>query len=349
MILNQLQLKTLSETLNAKIPDLLKHFSIEFTEHEDRYTFPCPIHGGDNLNGACIYKETGIYRCWTHSCHSDYPQGIIGFANAMLDKDKSSKNSFPRTLDYLNKFLGGGLESVNPNIGIESYSEDIYKQNRLLEIFNKRPVSEMVTISREAVLKNLSIPSSYFIDRGFSKEILVKFDVGDCIQPNKPMSGRAVVPVYDIYERYIGCSGRSRVEKSNSSQGYSKWMHSKGFSKSKYLYGIHLAYESIMKKRKVFLVEGPGDVWRMHEAGFENTVAILGSNLSEDQLTILESIIIDELLICTDNDEAGISAFNQIVKRCGRRFNYKRLSTSLKDIGETPINEIIELFSKYNA
>jgi 5S rRNA maturation endonuclease (ribonuclease M5) len=338
MILSQLQLKNLSETLNGKIPELLHHFSIEFIEHEDRYTFPCHVHKGDNLNGACLYKSTGIFRCWTHSCEADYPKGILAFIQLSLGASRNREVPFPEALEWAYKFLGKNVEKEIPT---SESSNDVYRQNRLLEIFNRKPIKDSPVISRDSIIKNLKIPSQYYIDRGFSSEVLIKFDIGECHDPKKPMYNRAVAPVYNIDGKYIGCSGRT-ICNSNI-----KWMHSKGFSKSQCLYGINLAYYPIMKKRKVFLVEGPGDVWRMHEAGFGNTVAILGANLSEDQLTILESLTIDELLIFTDNDNAGKCAYEQIIKRCGRRFNYTRLSTTNKDVGETSIEEVKKILFKY--
>lgn len=346
MILSQSQLKTLSSKLSDRIPEILSLFSIEYTDQGDRYTFCCPIHKGDNLNGACIYKESGIFKCWTESCDKDAGKGILGFIQLLGGTYLSGPKefSFPEAIKWSADFVGEKLEKMEI---IDHVVEDVYKQNKLLEIFNKKPMVQTEKISRESVLRYLNIPSEYFINRGFSKDVLVKFDIGESTQSGKLMSGRAVVPIYDINGQYAGCTGRIRTEDSSTIKKYQKWLNSKGFSKSMYLYGIHVALEHIVRTRNVFLVEGPGDVWRMHEAGFYNSVAILGASLSEYQLTILENIIIDNLFICTDNDEAGLAAYNQIVKKCGRRFNYHRLTTDKKDIGATEISTLHKLFHKY--
>ena len=118
-------------------------------------------------------------------------------------------------------------------------------------------------------------------------------------------------------------------------------MHSRGFKKS-VLYGLHLAKDEILKTQTAILVEGQGDVWRMYEAGFKNTVGIFGSSINDDQLMLLESSGALNLIILTDSDEAGNKAFLQIVKKCGRRFNYCRPSISQKDVGDMSIEQIKE-------
>src|SRR5690606_11837770 len=118
-----------------------------------------------------------------------------------------------------------------------------------------------------------------------------------CYQKGKLMYMRAVVPVYDIEDRFIGCTGRTIVN-----GNYSKWVNSKGFSKSSVLYGVNHAKESIIRTRQAFLVESAGNLWRMHEANFENTLCMFGASLSEKQLLILESLPIETLIIGTDMD-----------------------------------------------
>ena len=121
-----------------------------------------------------------------------------------------------------------------------------------------------------------------------------------------------------------------------------KWMHSKGFRKSSYLYGLNMAKDKILETGVAVLVEGQGDVWRMHEAGVENTVGIFGSNLSDDQLVLLEQSGALNLIILTDHDEAGHRAADQIIKKCGRRFNYFRPTIPTKDVGDMSVEQIQE-------
>jgi DNA primase len=152
------------------------------------------------------------------------------------------------------------------------------------------------------------------------------------------MSGRVVVPVYDEDYNYVGCVGRAIKEHLKP-----KWLHSQGFKKN-VLYGLNIAKEEIMNTGSVVLVEGQGDVWRLHEAGIANAVGIFGCSLNEDQLILLEQSGAMNVVILTDYDDAGNGAAEQIVKTCGRRFNYIRpeMIEGVKDVGDLTVQQIRE-------
>ena len=80
----------------------------------------------------------------------------------------------------------------------------------------------------------------------------------------------------------------------------------------------------------------------MYEAGYNNCVGIFGSSINDDQLLLLEKSGAMNLVVLTDSDEAGQKAYNQILKKCGRRFNYFRPHISKKDVGDMTIEEIKE-------
>jgi len=78
----------------------------------------------------------------------------------------------------------------------------------------------------------------------------------------------------------------------------------------------------------------------MHEAGITNTVGIFGANLSDDQLVLLERSGALNLVILTDYDDAGCRAAEQIIAKCGRRFNYYRPEITEKDVGDMTVEQI---------
>ena len=82
------------------------------------------------------------------------------------------------------------------------------------------------------------------------------------------------------------------------------------------------------------------------EAGLDMTVGIFGCSINEDQLILLEQSGALNLIVLTDYDEAGKKAAEQIMKKCGRRFNYIRpeMPEGVKDIGDLTVEQI-----KFNA
>jgi len=333
------QISHLCNQLFDRVSDLLDHFEIEPVQHHNRLVFPCPIHGGDNPEGCSIFTDgdviKGNWKCWTRQCEEDFASSLLGFVRGVLSYRLDKEVNMITAFKYCLKFLDTKIENL------ETYSEplEINKELKLLEIFEKKPQRFSHPVKREEVRRRINIPAKYYINRGYYPETLDLFDVGLCLEKNRPMSGRIVVPIYDEDYNYVGCVGRS-----TSPDMQPKWLHSKGFRKS-YLYGLNLALEHIRKTGTVILVEGQGDVWKMHEAGFPNTVGIFGASLTDDQLVLLEQSGALNVVILTDSDEAGEKAAEQIAEKCGRRFNYYRPKISEKDVGDMTTDQIKEELS----
>ncbi|WP_246940431.1 DNA primase [Bacillus pinisoli] len=79
------------------------------------------------------------------------------------------------------------------------------------------------------------------------------------------------------------------------------------FQKSKTLYAFHLARQQIRKKQQAILLEGFVDVIALHRAGLTNSIATMGTALTEEQIKILKRNV-DHVTVCYDSDKAGIEA-----------------------------------------
>lgn len=340
MTATQEQIYQISNQLSSSIEPLLEHLDIKYRKHNDMYVFPCPVHGGDNNSGCSILKDIGIWSCWTHSCQEEYKKNMFGFVRGVLSHKYSRKVTMDQTIEFCEKFFNGSSAEV------PKQNFDLKYQSKLMDIFNKKLERQSTGITREQIRKTILVPSAYYMEkRNFSREILDQFDVGDCTKPFKEMFNRAVVPVYDENYFYVGCIGRSLIDHPS----IKKWYNSKGFSKSHYLYGLNIAKEHIIKTRTAILVEGQGDVWRCHEAGFTNTIGLFGCDLSDDQLILLETSGCLNLVILTDNDPAGEKAASKIIKKCGRRFNYIRPVLNKKDPGDCSIEELKKILGEVNV
>lgn len=81
----------------------------------------------------------------------------------------------------------------------------------------------------------------------------------------------------------------------------------KEYSKGKVLFGLHQARVAVSKSREAILVEGNFDVVAMHEAGFKNVLAPLGTAFTDEQAALLRRRV-DRVIIMFDGDRAGMSA-----------------------------------------
>ena len=314
--LTKKKISSLCEALLPRSKQLLEYFGVEWVEFPNRLAFACPIHGGDNPEGCCIFTDgqetAGNWSCWTNHCEEEHIGNLFGFVRGCLKNHRSKDISMVEAASFICWFLDTDIEDIE--------SSSIDRSSRTIDVFNREIVRKESQFTRSSIRNKLRIPSQYFLGRGYGVETLETFDVGECTVENQPMSGRVVVPLYDECSNYVGCVGRSIKEHLQP-----KWLHSKGFVKN-ILYGLNHAKDNILKTRTAILVEGQGDVWRAFEAGLNMTVGIFGTALSEDQLILLESSGALNIVILTDYDEAGNKAAESIIKKCGRRFNYIRPS-----------------------
>ncbi|MCC8047339.1 MAG: DNA primase [Clostridiales bacterium] len=113
---------------------------------------------------------------------------------------------------------------------------------------------------------------------------------------------RVMFPIMDANHRVIGFGGRVMGD------GKPKYLNSPEtviFDKSRNLYGLNFARSS--KEHYLLVCEGYMDVIAMHQAGFTNAVASLGTALTSQHATILKRYT-DEVILTYDSDEAGIRA-----------------------------------------
>ena len=141
--------------------------------------------------------------------------------------------------------------------------------------------------------------------KGFSDERLREsglFNVDERHGMYDKFWNRVIFPIMDVNNRVIGFGGRVMGD------GKPKYLNSpetKIFDKSRNLYGLNIARTT--RKKYLILCEGYMDVISMHQAGFTNAVASLGTALTSGHASLLKRYT-QEVLLLYDSDEAGIRA-----------------------------------------
>jgi DNA primase len=159
----------------------------------------------------------------------------------------------------------------------------------------------------------------------------------------------------------VGCSGRSLHERCDKCNLFHdpkvrcpitkeeklkcmKWKHTSLFNADDYLYNYWNAREYIKQTGTVIVVEGPGDVWRLEEAGIQNSLALLKATLSPGQRMALEASGAINLVIATDMDEAGVKGARSIYEQCKHIFNTIRINYEEHDPGSLTIDQAKAVF-----
>lgn len=369
---DQTKLKIVCDSLCDNIDGLLELLDLNYKNSGKMITMSCPIHGGDNEAALNLYPEGEMYRgnwkCRTHQCENFFKGSIIGFVRGVLSHQKYnwSKNtdqacSFNEALDFCLSFLKKDMKSIK--VSKSTKNKQIFT-SVISHITSPHHSTNKNKVTRHNAIKSLIIPAVYFIDRGFSEDILKKYDVGLCTNPDKEMYNRAVAPIYDMkYEYIVGCTGRSIYEQCKDCKcyhntenscpdkdyrwKYPKWKHNSDFKSQNFLYNYWFAKEHISKTNTVILVESPGNVWRLEENGIHNSVAMFGSSLSDRQKILIDSSGAMNLIILTDNDDAGIKAADQIQNKCQNTYRIFRPNISTNDIADMTNEQIEQQIKKY--
>lgn len=113
---------------------------------------------------------------------------------------------------------------------------------------------------------------------------------------------RVIFPIMDVNNRVIGFGGRVMGD---AKPKYLNSPETKIFDKSRNLYGLNVARTT--RKNYMILCEGYMDVISMHQAGFTNAVASLGTALTSGHASLLKRYT-QEVLLLYDSDEAGVRA-----------------------------------------
>ncbi|HEY0010759.1 MAG TPA: DNA primase [Candidatus Paceibacterota bacterium] len=116
---------------------------------------------------------------------------------------------------------------------------------------------------------------------------------------------RLMFPIRDIAGRTVAFTGRALDPKDQAK--YLNSPETELFKKSDLLFGMDRAKDAIRSRGFAILVEGQFDLLLLHQAGFQNTVALSGTALSDSHLSLIKRYA-DNLMLCLDADRAGLAS-----------------------------------------
>ena len=138
--------------------------------------------------------------------------------------------------------------------------------------------------------------------------------------------GRLMIPLQDPQGRVIGFTAR-QLEDDPDAPKYINTPQTVLYDKSRHIYGLHLAKESIRKSKFVVITEGNLDVIASHQAGVRQVVATAGTALTEPHLKAL-SRFTGDIRLSFDADKAGLAATERAIPIASR----VRVSLSIIDV-----------------
>ena len=299
----------------SDIVDVISSY-VRLTKKGSTYFGLCPFHN-EKTGSFSVTPSKQMYYCF----------GCGAGGNVFTFIKEYENFSFPEAMQFLAKRAGVALPEIDE---AEERKKD-NKRQRLLDI-NREAGKYYYAMLRNPAGQRAY---EYFKGRGLSDETMKKFGLGfaragqdetyrylkskgfedteliDSGLFNRSKNGygfmdkfwnRAIFPIMDVNHRIIGFGGRVMGE------GEPKYLNSPEtliFDKGRNLYGLNHARTS--RSKYMILVEGYMDVISLHQAGFNQAVASLGTALTSGQANLLKRYV-SNVYLCQDSDEAGIKA-----------------------------------------
>ena len=277
----------------------------------------CPFHG-EKTASFSVAPDKGIYYCF--GCHKG--GGAINF---MMEIEGLS---YPDAVRKLAQRVGMEVPED------EQYQSRYRKQERLWALMKEAGRFFNAQLYAPAGAQCLA----YAQKRGMTKNILTRFGIGyapdswnaltDAMRKKgytdqelrdadlvgekngrvyDRFRNRLMFPIIDVRGNVIGFGGRVLDD---SKPKYLNSNETLIFNKRKNLFGMNFAKKT--KQPYIILVEGNVDVVTLHQFGFDNAVASLGTSLTEEQVTLL-SRYTEQVVLTYDGDEAGQRAAQRAI------------------------------------
>ncbi len=274
----------------------------------------CPFHDDSNPS-MCVSREKQIYTCF--SCHAT--------GNVFTFLMNYEHIDFKETLRYLGEKVGVNVSGIQIKQKSNKFDKlyDAYKfsvkyfQNNLSSSYGK-------------------MAKSYLASRGITDEIIKEFEIGLSLDSRDDLTklllkkeyqlstlnriglssddhdiynDRIMFPLYDVSGNVVGFSGR--IYKDNGQNKYLNTKETDIFKKGEMLYHYHIAREECRLKKSVIVMEGFMDVIRASTIGIKNTVALMGTALTKEQIALLKRLS-NNIVLCLDGDGPGVKAATSI-------------------------------------
>lgn len=260
----------------------------------------------------------------------DFSSGKGGNSVAFLMEH--SHFTYPEAIRYLAKKYNIEIEETEQS-DEEKAITDVRESMYLVSEFAKTYFHNTLFNSEEGK----AIGYSYFKERGFSNDTIKKFSLGyspeswDAFtkealgkgykleflestgltiprddRPFDRFKGRVMFPIESMSGRVLGFGGRILTNDKKAAK-YLNSPESEIYHKSKVLYGIFQAKQSIAKLNNCYLVEGYTDVIQFNQSGIENVVSSSGTALTPDQIRLINRLT-KNITVLFDGDAAGLRA-----------------------------------------
>ena len=297
------------EALKARldIVDVVGSY-VELKKAGGNFKAPCPFHD-EKSPSFVVSPQKQIYHCFGCGAGGDAVKFVMEY----------EKLNYPEALEKL-------AESYNFTL---TYTDNKHNKPR-------SQVMDKLNEWYQTLLTHNQTALSYIKERGIYESSIEKFGIGYAPDSNATINyiksqqfsikeavdmgvvgynqernqtyarfiERITFPIYSANGSIVGFGGRTIT---GHQAKYVNSPETAFFNKSRLLYAYHLAKQTVHKKQEIIITEGYLDVIMLHQAGFDNAVATLGTALTHEHLPLLRKGS-PRVVMAYDGDKAGRAA-----------------------------------------
>ena len=274
----------------------------------------CPFHDDTNPSMS-VSREKQIYTCF--SCHAT--GNVFQF---LMDYEHMD---FKEVLKYLGEKVGMDTKGIQIKKKTTKYDKlyeayqlsSKYYQNNLNSKIGKEARDYLNTRKiNEDMIKEFEIGLSLDTKDDLTKLLTSKsYDlvtlnrIGLSTDNYDTYKDRIMFPLYDISGKIVGFSGR--IYKDSDQNKYLNTKETEIFKKGELLYHYHIAKEESRLKKSIIVTEGFMDVIRLSSIGIRNTIALMGTAMTKEQMNLIRRLS-SHIILCLDGDSPGQHAMLSI-------------------------------------
>lgn len=279
------------------------------------FTGPCPFHNEKTPGAFTVNQENQFWKC--------YGCGEGGDVFTFVQKIDSL--TFPQAVEQLAKKAGITIERSEQASREYSERERILKANNIACTFFRNALERSERAKEYLTGRGLTAEGIERYKLGYAPEgwdglmshlAEQRVAIGDAVKAGLLVAresstgfydrfrDRLIFPIVDPSDRIIAFGGRAFGDEQPK---YLNSPETPLFAKNKTLYGLNSARKVIPNEGRVIVVEGYMDVITTQSAGFGNTVATLGTALTDEHVNVL-SRFTNNVVLAFDSDSAGMKA-----------------------------------------
>lgn len=297
---------------SADIVDIIKDY-IPLTQKGKNYFGVCPFHS-DHSPSMSVSKEKQIYKCFSCGAAGNVFTFVANYENvSFIESVKIVANKIGFSIDISDRKTP---ESENNYLKMLNIAEMFYKNNlnteagkNAISYLNERKITKNIidefniglSLNDRTALYNI-LNKKGFKNVEIEKAGLIGINGKDVYDL---FINRIMFPIHDNSGNVVGFT--ARIFNGEKTAKYLNSKESEVFKKGKILFNLHRAKEFIKEKHEVIIVEGNMDAIRMYSVGFKNTIALMGTSLTKDQISLLKKLK-SKIVLMFDNDSAGEQA-----------------------------------------